>query len=298
MCEGGTVKETHPTSDLIGWFACSSSLEFLPEPAHVAVHQELLEYNESLILLLLNPSPAAADGGGGKLPVAIYESTYETVDEDNKLGLKFVPLSYTIESSEAEMIAVDFVAKGNGNAGSATAAEEKEGTVKGKGKAKEETKEKEGAEAAEKVDMGTVNDEILSGLMTKRNAIVMLNARIKLLLSYLQNPPGAVADHQILREIKSLTHSRLPLLKPANEKAFMAEKTAQEADVNLVVLLGAVTKCVEDVRRVGRKSAGIEYIVKSGNKKSAFDEVTDYLAGAPGGLPLRRSARGVGMFGH
>lgn len=260
----------------------------------MAVHQELLEFNESLILLLLNPSPAAVLGGGGKLPVAIYESTYETVEEDNKLGLKFVPLSYTIESSEAEMIGVDFV-KGAGNTGLAPAAEGKKGPVKGKGKAKEEMK-KEGA-AAEKAELGTINDEVLSGLMAKRNAIVMLNARIKLLLSYLEKPPGGVADHQILREIKSLTHSRLPLLMPANERAFMAEKIAQEADVNLVVLLGAVTRCIEDVRCVGRKSAGIDLVTKSGNKKSAFDEGTDF-PGTPGGPSLRRSARGMGMFGH
>ena len=279
---------------MIGWFTSSSSLIFLPTPAHVTVHQELLSYNESLILLLLNPSPAAALSGGGKLPVAIYESIYEATEDENKLGLKFVPLPYTIESGEAEMIGMDFVAKGAGNASSVPTAEgKKDRKGKGKANAKEEVaKEKEAV--GEKLDVGTANDEFLLGLTAKKNAIVMLNARIKLLLSYLQNPPNGVPNHQILREIKSLTHSRLPLLKPANEKAFVSEKTAEESDVNLVVLLGVVTRCIEDVRAVGRKSAGIEHVAKTGNKK--FDEGLDFGMGTPGG-PGRRITRGMGMFG-
>jgi len=42
-------------------------------------------------------SPAAALSGGGKLPIAIYESIYEATEDENKLGLKSVPLPYTIE---------------------------------------------------------------------------------------------------------------------------------------------------------------------------------------------------------
>ncbi|KAF8242645.1 hypothetical protein K440DRAFT_656460 [Wilcoxina mikolae CBS 423.85] len=316
-------KETHPTADLLGWFTTTSSPEFAPIQTHVAVHQELLQYNESLILLVLNPSPAAALSGGGKLPVAIYESIYEADEtEANKLGLKFVPLNYTIESGEAEMIGMDFVAKGAGNASSvpntASATPQPESTTTTttttkdtKGKEKEKETEKptkpEGgvgektldSTTTTKVDVGTQNDELISNLTAKKNAITMLNSRIKLLLSYLQEPPNGATNHQILREIQSLTHSRLPLLKPANSRAFEQEKLAEECDVNLVVLLGAVTRSIEEVRGVGRKSAGIDHILKSAKGKGGggptFEDAMDFAG--MGGPPGSGGRRLRGMFG-
>lgn len=251
------------------------------------MHQALLHYNESLTLLLMNPSPAAALAGGGKLPIAIYESVYEADDTDAKtLGLRFVPLNYTIDSGEAEMIGMDFVAKGAGNATSVPPAKQtKPVSEKGKEKAVP-------AEKSDKVDVGVQNDELLSNLTAKKNAINMLNARIKLLLSYLQNPPLGVTNHQILREIKSLTNSRLPLLRPANDRAYEKEKLAEESDVNLVILLGAVTKSIEEVRNVGRKSAGIDSMLKSKGKGGALDRVFDE------GMDFgRRSRGGLGAFG-
>jgi COP9 signalosome complex subunit 6 len=247
---------------------------------HVEIHQALLPWNESPLLLLLNPAPAA--GGSGKLPIAIYESIYEASTTDEKtLALKFVPLPYTIESGEAEMIGMDFVAKGAGNATSVPASHAAEDS-KGKGKAQEE-------------DVGGGYDELLSNLTAKKNAIQMLNSRIKLLLAYLQNPPDGVTNHQILREIKSLTQSRLPLLRPADMAAWQLEKVKEEGDVNLVVLLGAVTRCIEDVRAVGWKSAGIEQVHKSGKKGMGFDEGLDFgMGGGPGQGGPRRSLR---LFG-
>ena len=58
---GETVEETHPASYLMGWFTSSSSLTFLPTSAHVTAHQELLGYNESLVLLLLDLSCGRAE---------------------------------------------------------------------------------------------------------------------------------------------------------------------------------------------------------------------------------------------
>jgi COP9 signalosome complex subunit 6 len=238
------------------------------------------------LLLLLNPAPLA--GSGGKLPIAIYESIYEasTAGDDKTLSLKFVPLPYTIESGEAEMIGMDFVAKGAGNASSVPTTSHAE-DAKGKGKAAEG-------------DVGAANDELLSNLTAKKNAIQMLNSRIKLLLAYLQNPPDGVTNHQILREIKSLTQSRLPLLRPADEKGWQLEKIKEEGDVNLVVLLGAVTRCIEDVRAVGWKSAGIEQVLKSGKKGMGFDEGFEFGMGGGGQPPMgpRRSTRGIGLFGY
>lgn len=154
------VKETHPTTDLLGWFTTTNLPSLEPTPAQAAIHQQLMEYNESLTMLVMNPAPSASVGGGGKLPLAIYETLYDADEKDqSKLRLKFVPLKYTIETGEAEMIAVDFVAKGGfGNAGAVAASEDDQQNgaakdKKGKGKAKETL------ETEEKVDAGTQNDE-------------------------------------------------------------------------------------------------------------------------------------------
>ena len=351
---------------------------------------------------MLNPSPAAALSGGGTLPLAIYESIYEAeADTDGEvdsaaaaaaaattgatvaaasaaavtaataaaaakvtIGLKFVPLNFTIESGEAEMIGMDFVAKGACNASSlpnsamATASagtaptaattttqakspeptttskgkekvrEDKEESGKEKGKEKEEEREKDkekekekekekdkdkDKESSGKVDVGPQNDELIANLTAKKNAITMLNARIKLLLHYLQKPPEGVPNHQILREIRSLTHSRLPLLRPAESRAFEQERLAEEGDVNLVVLLGAVTRSLEQVRSVGRKSAGIDHMTRALKKSSStYEDGVDFpsllggnngagAGGGPGsgaggsGRRLRSMMSGFGM---
>ncbi|KAG0126486.1 hypothetical protein HOY82DRAFT_491773 [Tuber indicum] len=242
-------KETHPTLDLLGWFTTTTSPTFAPSLYMVPIHQKMLNYNESAIILCLNPAPNASAGGGGKLPLGIYESIIETEDAaaagsvESMLKLRFVPLKYTIETGEAEMIGVDFVAKGG--FGNATAESSGlEGTAEGK------------------LNVGTQNDEckwaVLANLTAKANAIRMLHSRIRLLTNYLSNPPHKKPNHQLLRALKSLTHSRLPLLTPADAGAFRQEQLAEQSDVHLVALLGVLTRSIEEARGVGKKFAGIE----------------------------------------
>jgi COP9 signalosome complex subunit 6 len=100
----------------------------------------------------------------GKLPVTVFESVHEgeTADDGDKsmqidgqqpaLSLKFRQLPYAIETGEAEMIGVDFVATGGGNAsaipakGEAPTAKEKP-AEKGKKKEKEKGAKDEDASA-------------------------------------------------------------------------------------------------------------------------------------------------------
>jgi COP9 signalosome complex subunit 6 len=108
---------------------------------------------------LFHPADALSEAtAAGKLPLTLYETVYENatgaagdkaMDIDSgaqSKTLKFRELVYSIETGEAEMIGVDFVARGGGNA---TAVEASSGagqkaesskldeTVrKGKGKAK------------------------------------------------------------------------------------------------------------------------------------------------------------------
>ncbi|OCL05188.1 hypothetical protein AOQ84DRAFT_366826, partial [Glonium stellatum] len=167
-------KDVHksPALDLVGWFTLGPSTG--PSEHHLPIHTRLQEvYNESPILLLFHPADAIAEfSAGGKLPLTLYESVFDSgpgMDIDGAgqhWPLKFRELGYTVETGEAEMISVDFVARGGGNAtaidsaktattaaataaGAGAAAASKAGmeageeSKKGKGKAKETAAGKE-----------------------------------------------------------------------------------------------------------------------------------------------------------
>jgi COP9 signalosome complex subunit 6 len=81
------------------------------------------------VLLAFHPSQIVSDSGSGsKLPLTVYESIFEgdniadTItttqisDDRQPLHIRFRELPYSIETGEAEMISVDFVARGAGNA--------------------------------------------------------------------------------------------------------------------------------------------------------------------------------------
>ena len=134
-------KDVHkdPALDLVGWW--TTCPESGPGAEMLALQHVIMEkYNEAALLLAFHPA-SVLDGGnvGGKLPLTIYESAFESgsgdqgkdmqVDGEEGLELKFRELSYEVVTGEAEMISVDFVARGGGNA---TAVD---GTVKKSGKA-------------------------------------------------------------------------------------------------------------------------------------------------------------------
>ena len=123
-------KDVHkdPPLDLTGWFALSPPTGLLQE--HAKYQKQMEVYNESVLFLAFEPT-AILEGKtvGGKLPLVVYESVYETVTEhrdkdamiidgqsQSGLQARFRELPYSVETGEAEMIGVDFVAKGGGNA--------------------------------------------------------------------------------------------------------------------------------------------------------------------------------------
>lgn len=155
-------------------------------------------------------------------------------------SLRFQELPYTIETGEAEMISVDFVARGGANASAIE--EPKPDTAKpptpskdpkGKGKAHAPTKNGVQTNGTKTELILSAEDEDHIALLTaKSNAIRMLQQRISLLRSYLQSLPSCYLtqpasssdpsaphtipadlnlDHQILRQTSALL-ARLPLL--------------------------------------------------------------------------------------
>lgn len=112
----------------MGWFTLTP--ESGPSPSILPIHNQIIqEYNESAVLLAFHPSQIASDAGSGaKLPLTVYESIFEgenvadpssalqTGDDRQALHVRFRELPYSVETGEAEMISVDFVARGAGNA--------------------------------------------------------------------------------------------------------------------------------------------------------------------------------------
>lgn len=132
-------KDVHkaPPLELVGWFTTAPVTG--PESPHVPIHQQILrDYNETAVLLAFHPL-AVSEGSavGGKLPLTIYESVYESVkaegqnagqdhgkmeiegqdiSQDSQLEIRFRELPYFVETGEVEMIGVDYVARSGGNA--------------------------------------------------------------------------------------------------------------------------------------------------------------------------------------
>lgn len=207
--------------------------------------------------------------------------------EGPQLALRFRELPYTIETGEAEMIGVDFVAKGAGNAtatnGAASSSETAKTDTKGKGKGKA------GAGGNTELDFNILSaedEELIASLTTKANAIRMLQQRITLTRAYINSIPPCYLNtpqsptestvvtsnpqisHAILRSI-SATLARLPLLTPPTSEhataatsrhtsTFTQESAQQKSDVALVSLLGSLGTTLRSAQDMGKKAGVVE----------------------------------------
>jgi COP9 signalosome complex subunit 6 len=238
------------------------------------------------IMLLLFQLDMVDKMEGGKLPIGLYEPYQEPVGEQSEM--RFRELSFEVETGDAEMIGVDFVAKGGGNAtavqGVATA-ESSSRDKKTKGKAKSEAKDdKDDAESDAAVTnvLSREDDELIASLTAKSNAIKMLNQRVNLIRSYLTSLPESYltdanstelpadgTNYPLLRNINSLM-SRLPLLTPPT--AAPATNGAQETpvsslhqtasreqqDVHLTSLLAALTRSVAETQTLASRFHSVQ----------------------------------------
>jgi COP9 signalosome complex subunit 6 len=151
------------------------------------------------LLVLFHPEDAFSEAtAAGKLPLTLYEpiSEHVTSDPNDKTmdidgavqakSTKFKELVYTIETGEAEMISVDFVARGGGNAtaveGSSAApkaesskADEPSGKRSTRGKQKEKEKERErDAPIDESLVMTAEDDESEFGQQSPSNVYILI----------------------------------------------------------------------------------------------------------------------------
>ncbi|XP_055699111.1 COP9 signalosome complex subunit 6 [Phlebotomus papatasi] len=150
--------------------------------------------------------------GVDKLPIGLYESIIDIVQ--GEATMLFVPLKYTLATEEAERIGVDHVARMSTN---------------------------DGGE----------NSVVAEHLMAQYGAIKMLHSRVKLVLAYIKEvESGKIKpNHEILREVYSLSH-RLPILQTP---AFRQEFYMQSNDVCLITYLGTLTKGCNDMNQLVNK---------------------------------------------
>lgn len=293
-----------------------------PTPDILPTHSAMLAQNDACLLLGFHPDELAHHSVGAKLPLTIYESNYEADDdhdgEDQKMSgegeaaakLKFRELQYTVEAGDAEMISMDFVARGGGNA---TAIDQKDRAQK-----PEASDDKRGTKrrivgadekevASQDVALSREEEEMISSLTAKANAIKMLQSRIQLIYAYLDQLPASyrAGDYSpaptgesmtdadatsappsttILRQIQALV-SRLDLVVPSDEKAFHDELLREENDVHLVELLNGVLQSTLGAEEINRKAKIIEQ-ARSRTRNAPFARDGRYRFTGEGNLVL------------
>jgi COP9 signalosome complex subunit 6 len=96
-------KKVYEDYELLGWYSTGST----PESYDMSIHQQIMDMskNEAPLFLLLNPNP---DPNSRELPISILETELSVVN-DNPV-LDFAKVSYKIDTTDAERIAVDHVA--------------------------------------------------------------------------------------------------------------------------------------------------------------------------------------------
>lgn len=311
------MKAVHksPLLDFVGIYT------IVPSTGPTSYHSSLAAQFSSLIpdttvlLLGFHPEAALQHSTSGSLPVTIYESctdaSHKITASDGDVEMAdvsaqqdnthFHTLNYTIESGEAERIAVDFVARGTGNAQAVSSSDAKSKLAQGgepmastKKRTKEQQKnevlpilydqrkgkEEEGEHNVESTPddvsalLSADEQEIIESLTAKTSAVKMLQSRIELMQKYIaefESPTSDKDEHnpEILRSISALL-ARLPLVVPSSTDAngetttdaWDREIQEVRSDVELVALLAKMTESLAKTREMGKR-----FQVFSGLKK-------------------------------
>lgn len=318
--------------ELVGWFTTLPRSG--PIPAIVPIHKQIQhQFNESAILLGFHLGEVDEAMSGSKLPITLYESNYDlgedgdeaarAEDEDKvmsdaepQLKPMFREILYAVETLEAEMIGLDHIATGATNAMLEQDYDERSTTVagKGQGKAKATAKATVGGGKEDEDQEGLVlsaeDEELLAALRTKSNAIKMLQARIQLLVAYLESlqpsyltTPDAPlwlnttskqdavdislrssqSSYPILLAIQALV-SRLALLDPSATSPAAAdldrEILEETNDARLIELLGLVIERAGDIQDLGARFGVVEASKSSATAAASSSAITGSAGGA------------------
>jgi COP9 signalosome complex subunit 6 len=321
-----------PALDVVGWFALvpvsGPVRELLPFQRYIA------GLNETNILLAIHPTAfEKAQTADQKLPITVYESVRELdparddgqmdIDRDESSDLKFRPVPFTIETDEAEMIAINFVSKGAGSAAAVSdapavsnqsASQPPVEDVKGKKKAAVEPAPSPAATLADAEILTVEEQDQIAALTTRLNSVKMLKSRIDTLASFVkQQQPSYLTNASIplsptspdpaslphLRSIQALI-TRLALLTPPASSNLESAAASQSNDVKLSQLLSTLNHEVQGMQQLGKTFSVVENARANRRNTSGsnlpFDPNAPSMGGSSSGFFPAPAGRG-GMRG-
>ncbi|KAK8147156.1 hypothetical protein G3M48_002056 [Beauveria asiatica] len=295
--------------DFVGWYTLLPADG--PTPTILPIHNQiLLGWNESAVLLGFQPQEVLNHSVGGKLPLTIYESNYEADEsihdgEDRKmddgeppLKLKFREVPYSVETDETEMISMNYIASGGGNAAAVASKDTQPSrSIESNGKGKRrlvESQREESTDIAQEDEPGVFltreEEETLTALTAKANAVKMLQSRIHLLIAYLDSISPSFGSKDtadegsmdtdastvapsliVLREIKALT-GRLGLVIPSDDESFKKEMISEQNDVETINLLSTLMQSIGQAREVGKKFAVVDGCRNTQQKRGEYPD--------------------------
>jgi COP9 signalosome complex subunit 6 len=276
--------------------------------------------NETNVLLAIHPTAfERSDSADQKLPLTVYESIIESspskddnsmqVDGEESSNLKFRPVPYSIETDEAEMIAINFVSKGAGSAAAvatsqpapAAAPEPPVEDRKGKKRATPEASQPKPRSTADLEILSTEEQDQIANLTTRLNSVKMLQSRLAQLQAFASSLPASyLTDGNIplspespdsghlshLRNLQALL-TRLSLLSPTStspgtDTALEAASRAQGNDVTLTQLLSTLNKDVQGLQELGKTFSIVDQARQSKRKTGASGFDTNMIGGMAG----------------
>jgi COP9 signalosome complex subunit 6 len=185
----------------MGWYATGKDITATEK----AMYEQVLPFNESPMFLLLDTNP---DASAREIPMFLYETEHKVVGDVPEL--QFRKTLYKIETSDAERLAVDHVARSTGNTAGGS--------------------------------------QLTTHLDSMFRAIKMLRMRVGIIIEYLKNTESQAlpANMAILRRISSLCHM-LPAIDGDN---FKQEFLEEYNDTVLLTYMATIMKASSSVNEL------------------------------------------------
>lgn len=158
------ILEIFKNFEFLGWYSTGKISE-----SDMFIQRSLINFNENPLYLVLNtvdPPPPESD----KLPVEIYESHIQVME--SQTNYQFRRVSYTVETTDAERISVDFVSRAGAGTGQYS--------------------------------------EYSSNLSTFLNAIRLFKKRLLRLLELVASNPEVQNDQKLMRKLNEICN-RIPV---------------------------------------------------------------------------------------
>jgi len=105
-------KRGYETIDIVGWYSTAKATAIGDHD--LALQQQMEQYTETPLYLVLDPAPAPT---ARELPLTLLESQLNARAESASMQIRFVPIAYHVDSSDAERIAVEHVSRHSSGSG-------------------------------------------------------------------------------------------------------------------------------------------------------------------------------------